>query len=153
MPSITSLANKLQTDFPAFAFTASDEFHWSPIEKAIFYDAKSADTPALLHELAHALLGHETYTRDLYLIGFERDAWKYATKELAPTYKVAINEEEVEDALDTYRDWLHARSICPGCHATGIQTKKNEYKCIICRTKWRVNDARACALRRYKITK
>lgn len=81
----------------------------------------------------------------------ERDAWQYAKDTLGQTYDQAILDDTVEDALDSYRDWLHARSTCPACQATGIQTKKEEYKCLACRTKWRVNEARICALRRYKL--
>ena len=149
MPSTTSLITKLEADFPHFTFTAGDEFHWSPEAQTIFYDKVADDQASLLHELSHAILGHKDYTRDIGLIELERDAWTYAQKTLAQKYGVSIETGQVEDALDTYRDWLHARSICPGCLATGVQTKNNEYKCILCTTKWRVNDARACALRRY----
>ncbi len=151
MRSITSLASRLQADFPQFAFVASDGFRWSPKMQTVFYDEASGDQAALLHELAHALLGHEGYTRDVALLELERDAWAHAQEVLAGTYDIIIDADQTEDALDTYRDWLHARSLCPGCHATGIQVKQNEYKCIVCMTRWRVNDARACALRRYKV--
>jgi hypothetical protein len=153
MPLITSLATKLQADFPAFTFVSDTNFRWSPDEKVILYDQASEDLSSLLHELSHAILDHKRYARDIQLIELERNAWSYARDVLADTYSVAIDIDQIEDALDTYRDWLHARSICPGCLATGIQTKKNEYRCIICATTWRVNDARICALRRYKIAK
>lgn len=151
MPSIISLITRLQADFPDFTFAAGDEFRWSPDDTTIFYDQASTDQASLLHELSHAILGHKDYIKDIVLLELERSAWTYAQEKLAKTYEVTIDVDQVEDALDTYRDWLHARSICPGCLATGIQTKKNEYRCIICTTKWRVNDARICALRRYKI--
>lgn len=151
MPSTTSLATNLQNDFPAFVFTASDEFRWSPQDKTIFYDHTSDDTASLLHELSHALLDHTEYTKDIELIEMERDAWEYATSTLARKYNVTIGGDVVQNSLDTYRDWLHARSTCPQCKATGVQTKKNQYKCVMCGTKWRVNDARVCALRRYTI--
>jgi hypothetical protein len=151
MPSTTSLATSLQKDFPAFSFTASDKFRWSPQEKRIFYDASSDDTAALLHELAHALLMHVDYLKDIELIEMERDAWEYAATTLASKYETTISDTIVQDALDTYRDWLHARSTCPNCRATGVQTKKNQYKCVVCETHWRVNDARICALRRYTL--
>jgi hypothetical protein len=151
MPSITSLATKLQADFPAFTFTGADEFRWSPKEKTIFYDQTSDDQASLLHELSHASLHHTDYTKDIELIEMERDAWEYATIHLAKRYAVPIDDATVQDALDTYRDWLHARSTCPHCKATGLQTKKNQYKCLVCETEWRVNDARVCALRRYTL--
>lgn len=117
----------------------------------VFYDQTAVDHASLLHELAHAILDHKTYARDIELIELERDAWTHAQATLAPTYNIAIGTNQIEDALDTYRDWLHARSTCPNCQATGVQTERNAYKCLACLSKWRVNDARICALRRYKI--
>ncbi len=151
MQLITSLASKLQADFPAYTFTASDTFYWSSDQAQIAFDSNSEDTAALLHELSHAVLAHAEYQKDITLIEMERDAWHYATSQLAPRYNVTITDSMVQDALDTYRDWLHARSTCPQCKATGVQTKADQYKCIACSTKWRVNEARVCALRRYRI--
>lgn len=149
MPSITSLINRLKIDYPDISFTSGDEFRWSPANKTVIYEEKSDDTASLLHELAHSLLHHTSYTKDLHLLEMERDAWSQAVEVLAPTYRVDITNETVDSALDSYRDWLHARSTCPKCEATGIQAKQNEYKCLACRTKWRVNEARVCELRRY----
>ena len=151
MPSTTSLVTKLQHDFPAYTFQSSTDFHWSPQENTIFYDTKSEDSASLLHELAHAVLKHQNYTKDIILIEMERDAWHYASSTLGPQYKITINDDTVQLSLDTYRDWLHARSTCPQCKATGVQTQKSHYKCVLCSTKWRVNDARICALRRYTL--
>lgn len=151
MPSITSLAAKLSIDFPNYQFIPSSEFHWSPLEKTIFYNQGSKDSASLLHELSHALLGHEDYIKDIGLIEIERDAWQYASNTLAALYDTPISDEIVQDALDTYRDWLHARSTCPECTATGIQTKKSIYKCLACSSRWHVNDARICALRRHTL--
>jgi hypothetical protein len=133
-------------------FVQADEFRWLPEEQTIFYDPISADTASLLHEVAHAVLDHAAYSRDIELIELERQAWQYASEHMAQKYRVAITSDQIEDSLDTYRDWLHARSTCPTCQATGLQAKKNEYKCIACLGRWRVNDARICGLRRYKIT-
>lgn len=151
MPSIISLATRLETDFPAYQFVGDAEFRWSPRERTIFFDKTSSDQASLLHELSHALLGHEIYTKDIHLIEMERDAWRYAQKTLAPRYKITVNDDTIQDALDTYRDWLHARSTCPECTATGIQIKQHVYKCVICESRWKVNNAHICALRRHKI--
>jgi len=153
MQPIPSLVTRLSADFPSFRFVPAGEFRWSPDERTIFYDATSLEAGSLLHELSHAVLGHSTYAKDVELLELERAAWQHAIAVLVPKYEVAITESQVEDALDTYRDWLHARSICPTCGATGVQTKKNEYKCIACHARWRVNDARICGLRRYKLPK
>jgi hypothetical protein len=151
MRSTSSLIANLKHDFPAYIFVSGEDFLWSPETKTITYIADSDDQASLLHELAHAILGHAAYNRDIELLELERSAWQYATDHLADTYTTVIPSNQVEDSLDTYRDWLHARSTCPACGATGLQIKKNEYKCIACHEKWRVNDARLCALRRYRL--
>jgi hypothetical protein len=153
MPLIPSLVAKITGDFPDILFVASDDFHWSFSEHTVYYDKASDSTADLIHEVAHAALRHATYERDVQLIEMERAAWEYATLTLGPRYSVAICEETVEDSLDTYRDWLHSRSTCPSCQATGIEIKKYEYKCLACEHNWRVNDARLCALRRYSLQK
>lgn len=149
MLSTTWLVNKLAVDFPEYTFTVGQIFHWSPQEKTIFFDKNVFDGAALLHEISHALLGHRDYTRDLELIEMERDAWQYAANELGERYKVTIDDATIQDALDTYRDWLHARSTCPSCNAIGLQMSKQLYRCIACHGIWKVNEARTCALRRY----
>lgn len=151
MQKISSLVSSLASDFSGLSFKISDDFRWSPEEKTIYYDLDGAQYD-LLHEVAHGLLGHSDYHRDIDLLKMERDAWTYARKELASRYKVTITEEHVEDALDSYRDWLHARSRCPHCSQTGIQTRENTYSCLGCDESWQANEARQCALRRYKLT-
>lgn len=148
MPSIISLAAKLAHSYPQLHFAPGTACRWSP-ETATIYYADSAPASELLHELGHALLGHQDFTRDIRLIEMERDAWQKAAA-LADSYQVTITDNLIDEALDSYRDWLHARSRCPQCDATGMQTGANHYKCLACLTTWRVNDARQCALRRYK---
>lgn len=149
MPLTSLIIPKLAVDYPEFTFTPSDDNRWQSHTKTIFY---TSDDPAvILHELAHAILGHDAYSRDLDLIAIERDAWSYAKNHLAPRYDITITEEAIDVSLDSYRDWLHARSTCPSCSATGIQTGVDIYKCLACRASWRVNEARLCALRRYTI--
>jgi hypothetical protein len=84
------------------------------------------------------------------LVKMERDAWHQAVI-LGQKYNINITIDNAEDSLDTYRDWLHSRSTCPFCRATGIEVKKHLYTCLACNVKWNVNDARICALRRYII--
>lgn len=149
MLSISLLVRRLETDFPIYLFKPSDEFRWSPGESTVYYSPTSHDNALLLHELSHAILAHKEYTRDIGLLELEREAWEYARHMLAANYSVTIPEDIIQDSLDTYRDWLHGRSTCPHCNATGIQVRSNRYRCISCGTLWRVNDGRTCALRRY----
>lgn len=152
MHSTTSLVNTLREDHLHLTFMESEEFRWSPDTQTIFFDKSSRDFEAfILHELGHALLKHRSYQHDIDLLKIERDAWAHATVALADVYDVAIREEVIQDNLDTYREWLHSRSICPSCSATGLQSSKGLYVCLGCGVRWKSNEARNCALRRYTI--
>lgn len=150
MQSIHSLVKKLAKDYPQFHFELSDEFLWSPRKRTVFIDPSAQHAREFsLHELSHALLDHHGYLFGVNLIKIERDAWAYAEKQLAPLYGIHMSEELVQDNLDTYREWLYARSLCPECEATGLETRDQAFRCLSCGHEWRVNDARTCALRRY----
>lgn len=150
MPSTLPLIERLSQKYPAITFEEGSDFLWNPTDRSICYDPLDPHlTERLLHELSHAELGHSSYESDIELIALERDAWHHAKTTLAPQFSLQITSDIIEDDLDTYRDWLHARSLCPHCKQNGIQTDKREYMCLICQTKWRVNEAIGCALRRY----
>lgn len=153
MPSILSLIQKLKSDFPDIQIEKGDDFHWSFKDSTVTYtDNDNKTLPAhLLHEMAHAILGHKAYQRDIQLLGFERDAWAYAKETLSPRYGQRIADEIIKASLDSYRDWLHARSTCPKCSSTGVEIKKAIYGCPVCSGQWRVNEARLCGLRRHSI--
>ena len=63
----------------------------------------------------------------------ESEAWEKA-KELASYYDVEMNEDLVQDELDTYRNWLHKKSRCPNCGLTRFQTSDGLYHCPQCNT-------------------
>ena len=150
MPSTLSLLDKLKTDNPQFTFITGDTFLWIPETHTVFYDESAPDGDALLlHEVSHGLLDHQEYKRDVELLAIEAAAWEKA-KQLAKEYSYTLSEAVAEDHLDTYRDWLHARSTCPECTATGYQSGNEVYSCPACTMQWRVNEARVCELRRYK---
>lgn len=148
MPSTISLIKRLRVDYPQFIYKKASSFLWSHSEHTIYYTCENDDYSFLFHELSHALLNHADYGRDIELIAIEREAWN-KSKEIAKNYGVIIDDDFIQLNLDTYRDWLHIRSTCPKCKATGLQTKKYSYKCLVCSHEWRVNDAKTCALRRY----
>jgi hypothetical protein len=151
MLSTTSLLSRLKNSYPQFIFKPGDGFSWSSIDNTIYYkDNIDNDIAFLFHELSHAILGHTDYEQDIQLVTMERQAWDYAVK-LANSYKISIPDDTVQSTIDSYRDWLHLRSCCPKCEATGMQFEKNSYTCPACNHKWRVNEARLRALRRYKI--
>lgn len=145
--SISSLIELVAPDLPDVAFHRGNTCKWHPASQTITYtDASTRDE--LLHEIGHALLQHDTYTRDIILLEMERDAWRQA-QTIGRQHGVTITNDTVQDHLDTYRDWLHARSTCPTCTSTGIQTDTRHYRCYECACTWQVNEARQCALRRY----
>lgn len=134
-------------------FVPQDDFHWDYESRTVFYDPNDTEASALLlHEAGHAILNHVEYPDDMSLLAMERDAWQEA-RTLAQDCHTPISDDLIEDSLDTYRDWLHARSTCPNCHATGVQESEKLYSCLACHHKWTVNEARVCALRRHDITK
>ena len=147
MPSTASLLLRLKADYPQFLFKPADRFLWSPAEQTVYYTSEPDSDSFLLHELSHGLLSHDDYDYDVGLIAMERAAWDRAVL-LSKDYHLTIDDDLVQSTLDTYRDWLHARSTCPECQATGLQTKKLNYTCPACRHHWRVNEARLCGLRR-----
>lgn len=149
MQATSSILPKLKRKYPQFRFQPGDTSLWSPSDNTIYFDQESPNQSAfLLHELSHALLDHKEYSHDIQLLTMERQAWDYAVN-LATSYDISISDELIQSHLDSYRDWLHARSICPNCSANGLQRGEKAYDCLACGHKWRVNEARMCALRRY----
>lgn len=149
MPLTPSLLAKISADIPHLTFSPAEDFLWSPAENTVYFSVEGDTADALLlHELAHGLLDHHEYAQDISLLSLEMQAWEKA-RELAAEYDVPMNEEDIQDHLDTYREWLHARSTCPECEATGYEEKPRQYRCIACTHTWRVNEARTCGLKRY----
>lgn len=152
-PPIKSLLEILKRDFNVYTFTQNKTFMWSPEKTTIFHPLplNLSDIWSLLHEIAHAQLNHTNYTLDIELVSYEAQAWRYAEQTLAPHYNLLIDTDYIEDHLDTYRQWLHTRSLCPRCGQNGFQATQNTYNCNNCRCLWRVNEARMCRLRRIKL--
>lgn len=142
------LVARLRSDYPGITFTAcADDSspHWNYTEHTIYYNDSDAIT---LHELGHAILNHKKYGQDVELIKLERAAWDKAL-DLAPKYGVSINEDDIEAALDSYRDWLHRRSLCPRCGQVGLQsTTTHYYKCYNCGTAWQASAGKIRRLKR-----
>ncbi len=147
------LITQLRIKFPTLKFRVGDQFYWSPETKEIFYKDVSNQkaTWSLLHETGHALLKHKNYKADFELIRLEIDAWQKA-REIAHDLDITISEDHIEDCLDTYRDWLYKRSICPNCTNKSLQQDDyTHYHCFNCGTVWKVTASRFC--RAYRSTK
>ena len=137
----------VQKLLPDIIIEPGKAFFWSPKQNKIIYNSLSLDKPigqwSMLHEAAHALLNHIEYSSDLDLLQLEVKAWDKAN-DLAEELKIKINEDHIQDCLDTYRDWLHRRSTCPKCGVVCIQISPTLYKCYNCPTSWNVTASRFC---------
>ena len=125
-------------------YQAADSYYWSPKNNTVFYqenDQSEVGRWTLLHETCHGLLQHTSYVTDFDLIRLELDAWEEA-KVLAKSFNINIDEDHVQDCLDSYRDWQYKRSICPHCNLGGIQTDAKTYTCIFCERSWTVSKER-----------
>jgi hypothetical protein len=144
---MNDLLDKLQAKYPNLVFKSSDSFYWSPDTNEIFYIEQSKDKIAkwsLLHETGHAILGHTHYVSDFMLLRLEIEAWEKA-KEVAKAFDVSIDEDHIQDCLDTYRDWLYKRSICPKCSNKSLQqSDPSYYRCFNCHMRWRVTNSKFC---------
>lgn len=148
------LLGHLVDTHPALTFTAGEQFCWSPESREVMYKHGAKGDKAcwsLLHETGHALLEHAHYKADYELLRIEIAAWNKA-RELATALAIEIDEEHIQDCLDTYRDWLHKRSICPTCATKCLQQDDHaHYRCFNCHTVWRVTPSLFC--RAYRSTK
>ncbi len=146
------LFKKLQTLVPGVTFRLGEAFSWSPGQATVTYCHHVSAEPmwALLHEAGHATLRHKNYQNDIDLLQKEVAAWDQA-KELASQLDITIEEDHIQDCLDTYRDWLHQRSTCPRCGTVSLQTSSSKYQCHNCLASWRVSISRFC--RPYRLSK
>lgn len=152
MIDFDQLLSLVSRDFPSIKFKSDTRFAWSPATNSVQYNYSgvSTDSYSLLHELSHALLGHSNYTRDFELIRIETEAWNQA-RLLARKYEISIDQDYIQDCIDTYREWLHSRSRCPQCNNSGVQIEPNHnYKCTNCGQIWQVSNSRLC--RSYRST-
>lgn len=143
MPKTTSsqLPQVVMNRYSEFDFREADAFYWSAADQTVYYDPDRLDTNSglytLIHELGHALHGHKTFTSGAQLLKYEVDAWEKA-KEVANEFGITIDAEHIETCLDTYRDWLHRRSLCPTCKAVSTEVDENTYRCFNCAQHWSV---------------
>ncbi len=149
------MIKQLNAKFPEFTFIEGDTFIWSPAELRIYYNQSKMQTNkgqlTLLHEVGHAVLKHETYDHDIDLLKYELSAWEKA-KELSSEFNVKVDQDFIENNLDSYRDWLKKRSTCPDCSFVNFQTSHSGYDCFNCGCSWRVPVSQICRIQRRKVT-
>jgi ribosomal protein L37AE/L43A len=140
----SDLVDRISAEYIDFKFKMGRQEHWSPKTQTITYNPEEPFEKfsfGLLHELAHAVLGHSTYGSDFELLKLEGEAWSLAAK-LGKRYGVSISEDHIQNCLDTYRDWLHRRSACPKCGIHTLQKDSSSYQCYNCQSVWQVSSGR-----------
>ncbi len=126
-----TLTRQLKRDYPNLRFIDGRKFMFRPSRTIILGPAEPFAELLVLHELSHALCGHRSFNMDVERLKMEAEAWEKA-RELAKSYDIEINEELIQQELDTYRDWLHQKSRCPRCGLTRFQTPDSRYYCPRC---------------------
>lgn len=122
---------KIKSDYPEFKFISGKRFSFRPPKTIVVGPEEPNDSLLLLHELGHALSEHRDFDTSVRRVKMEREAWDKA-RELCSKYELEYNEDLVEDELDTYREWLHKKTICPKCSLTMFQTPDGVYHCPKC---------------------
>ena len=122
---------KIKNDYPEYTFREGKKFLFRPPKTIVIGPDERFSELLLLHELSHAILGHRDFQTDIKRLKMESEAWDKA-KELASEYKIKVDEDYIQDELDTYRDWLHQKSRCPDCGLTRFQTPDGDYHCPRC---------------------
>lgn len=141
-----ALASRLSALLPGIVIQAGEALCWSPKTGIITYrldDASPENLWGLLHEAGHAKLQHTTYASDMELLLLEVAAWEEALT-IGRQLGSEINQEHIQDCLDTYRDWLHQRSTCPRCGIVSFQASPKQYRCYNCAKNWAVSSSRLC---------
>ena len=122
---------QLKTDYPWLRFREGSKFTFRPPKTIVLGPPEPFAELLALHEVSHAVLKHKDFRMDVERLKMEVAAWEKA-KELAKHYGVDVDEDVIQGELDTYRDWLHKKSRCPGCGLTRFQTTDGEYHCPRC---------------------
>ena len=118
-------------DYPKLGIRIGRKFAFRPPRMVMVGPYEPSFQLLFLHEVGHAISGHQNFKTDIERLKIEVEAWSEARK-LANLYGVEMDEELVQSELDTYRDWLHQKSRCPKCGLTRFQTPDSIYHCPLC---------------------
>lgn len=144
---MSALLNKLMSSYPSVNFKNSKLFMWSPTENTVYYSKTALSAPkgawSLFHELGHATLNHLDFKTDIDLLRLEVGAWTQA-KLIARQFKIDIDENHIQNCLDSYRDWLTVRSTCPTCDTINPRKNGFSYQCFNCNCHWEVSSSQLC---------
>jgi len=152
---MTNLSSRIITDFEDITFKSGKRFLWSPGDKTVYFEQGRVNTHdgqvTLLHEISHALLEHTSFKSDLELLQMEVGAWTKA-RELADKYEIELDDEYIDDCLESYREWLYKRSMCVECGTNSLQDETGHYSCHVCGQKWSVPTSQLCRIQRRKVS-
>lgn len=118
-------------DHPEFRFKVGKKFAFRTPRTITVGPSEPFSELLFLHEVSHALCKHKSFRMDVDRLKMENEAWDKA-RELAKKYGLTMDEEMIQEELDTYRDWLHQKSRCPRCNLTRYQTPDGIYHCPRC---------------------
>lgn len=142
------------THFADLTYLPAGYFAYDSANDIINYDESRIDSSTgklcLLHETAHAQLGHLAYQTDMELYVMEINAWQL-TRQLASSFNLPVSNDYIAECLETYEYWLEARSSCPDCGNFCLNKTNSTFHCFVCGCNWRVNRRMDCAVRRHRI--
>ena len=118
-------------DFLDFRFLMGRKFTFRPPRTIVIGPSEPFWRLLVLHEVGHAICKHKCFRMDVERLKMENQAWEEAHR-LALRYGVKVDEDLIQNELDTYRDWLHQKSRCPICRLTRFQTPDSQYHCPRC---------------------
>ncbi|MBR3368560.1 hypothetical protein IKG45_02075 [Candidatus Saccharibacteria bacterium] len=121
----------IKKTYPEFNFKQGKRFSFHPKKTITYSETENNFELLLLHELGHALNGDFSFKTDIERLKIEMNAWETA-KKLANSLNVTYDEEFIENELDSYRNWLHKKSLCKSCGLTRYQTPDGVYHCPHC---------------------
>lgn len=122
---------RLKNDYPDLNFREGRKFAFRSPKTIVLGPPEPFSELLALHEVSHALLKHKDFRTDVERLKMETEAWEQARK-LAADYAIEVNEDLIQDELDTYRDWLYKKSRCHVCGLTRFQTPDGKYHCPRC---------------------
>lgn len=150
-----TLLDQVKNTYIDLQFETADEFLYDAADEIIYYDPESLENHdgqvALLHEIAHAELGHFHFTSDLELFALETQAWN-KTASLCEVYAVPLSENYLQSCLQTYATWLTQRATCPACDNFSTQENALTYRCFLCHTRWQVKTDAQSRIKRVRLS-
>lgn len=137
LPEVEAAAvRRLMAHYPEVRWAEASRFSFRPPRMVRLGRAQPHYAMLAAHEVGHCLMGHRDFRTEVGRLRMESEAWERAHavwSELRLEERGAIWDEEfVEDQLDTYREWLHSKSLCPRCGQVRFQTVDGAFHCLFC---------------------